>query len=160
MYRLQIHHLQIGCLQIDCLQINRHQINHLQLLLQLWSILTFKSISQHGQSRLRSSSLSLLDIGLHLHLQTCSIMTCKWISQFSQSLGHQVHLQTCCILASKCISEITRPQCPNASPNALDQVLKVHHHGASAGVQRYGGNWFGQSDGVCIFSWPRVDRWM
>jgi len=78
----------------------------LSVLLQSCLIMASKCISQHGQLRLPSASLSSLDLGL------------------------QVPLQTLSITASKCIAEVTRSQSPSASPIMLDQGPEVHLHGA------------------------------
>ena len=114
-YCLQIHCLQIDCLQIDHLQVNCLQINRLQVLLQSWSIVAFKYISQQAQLRLPSTSLSSLDFGLQVYLQNLSITASKCISEFNQSLGLQVHLQTNSIQASKCISKYVWSLPPSAS---------------------------------------------
>ena len=61
-----------------------------------------KYSSELARSRPPSASLSSLNLGLQLHLETRSIP------------------------ASKCISEFSRSQSPSASPNAIDHSLKVH----------------------------------
>jgi len=80
-YRLQIHCLQIDCLQIDRLQINHLQINRLQVLLQSWSIMASKCISQQAQLWLPSASLRSHDLGLQVHLRVHSISVSKPISK-------------------------------------------------------------------------------
>jgi hypothetical protein len=99
-----------------------------------------KCISELARSRPHSASLSSLNLGLQLHLQTRSITASKCISKLARSrrsrppsaslsslnLGLQVHLQTRSIMASKCISEFPPSRPPSASPNSLDHGLGVH----------------------------------
>jgi len=103
----------------------RLQILYLQVLLQSVSIVAW------------SSSANLLDCGLQLHLQTCSIMASKCISNVAQSqlpiaspnslnCSLQLHLQTCSIAACMWISKLTPLRPPSASPNPLHQGLWLY----------------------------------
>ena len=99
------------------------------------SISASKCISELNRSHPPSSSLSSLNIGLQMRLQTRLIPPSKCISQFTHSLDLQVHRQTCSITACKCISEFTpisvskcisnlaRSRPPSASRNMLDHEL-------------------------------------
>ena len=111
-------------------------IYRLQVLLQSWSIMASKCISQHALLWPPSASLSSLDLSLQEHLQTRSITASRCISEFTWlwppgaswiwlDHGIQVHLQTRWIMASMCISGITRSQPPSASRSWLDRGLQV-----------------------------------
>jgi len=55
----------------------------------------------------------------------------------SLNLGLQLHLQTRSITASKGISEFTQSRSPIASPNSLDHGLKVHLSTRSIKASKY-----------------------
>jgi len=114
-----------------------------------------KCISQQTPLRLPGASLSSLNLGLPVHLQTRSIMASKCIAEFTRSVGLQVYHKIRSIPASKYISEFTRSQSPSASPNTLDHGLKVHVQLGTAVGRRYRGNGGGQSDGEYTFGRPR-----
>jgi len=114
-----------------------------------------------ARSRPPRESLSLLELGLLVHLHTRSIAASKCISEFTWSWSPsvspntldyllQVHLQTRTIRDSKFAWSCP----PNASPNSLDPGLQVHLQAAMAGVWWYWGNGGGQSDGEYIFGIP------
>jgi hypothetical protein len=87
----------------------------------------------------RSESLSTLDFGLNVYVQTRSIMASQCISTRDRSLPQskslssldlslQVHLQTCSITSPDGISEFSGSRSPCACPNLLDHYLPVHVH--------------------------------
>jgi len=95
-------------------------MNRLQLLLQSWSMMASKCISQHTQLQLPSSSPSSLDLGIQVYRHTHWIMASKCISEFGRSwsaspfpsaalgsldLRLQVHLWTCLITACQYIAK-------------------------------------------------------
>jgi hypothetical protein len=98
-------------------------------------ILGSKCISKLARLRPPSASLSSLDHGLPVHLQTRQITASKCISELarlqapSASLspldhGLHLHLHTRSITASKCISKLAQSQSPSVSLNSHDYRLK------------------------------------
>ena len=107
--------------------------NSLDHTLKARMILALKCIFKLAWSPYRSASLSLLDYGLRVYVQICSITASKFArlqppSASPHLLDHglQVHIQTRSITTSKCISKLARSWPPSASPNLLNHSLQVH----------------------------------
>jgi len=97
---------------------------------------------------LQSSALSSLDLGVQVHLQTCSITASKCISEFTRSRppsaspnsldhGLQMQLWFNSISASKCTSTLPRTRPPSAYLSSLNLGLQVHLQMYSDTVFKY-----------------------
>jgi len=97
--------------------------------LRVCTIMATTCISTLAWSRSRGTSLSSLDHGLHVHLQTRTIAASKCIYQLARLrppnlLDHSLQART--IITSKCLCKLARSQSRRASPSSLSHSLQVH----------------------------------
>jgi len=152
--------------------------------MHLWvhQMVVSNSISKHAQSLRWSISLTSLNLGLQLHLQTRSITSSECISQFTQSRspiasansfndGLRVYLWVHSISVSNCINKHAQLRPQSVSPSSLDPGLQMHLWprsitGSNYNVKEW--RWVYRDTGVTEVEWathsiysgdPGVDRY-